>query len=108
MTLLDELVTLKNQGEDTCSCTRKYMVLVKWIEILENYLSANYDNGQPVDPAPTECLTDDQINELVAKMKVMRGSNRYTPDDWLLSTAFWSDLGFFRDSATWWDALPIV
>lgn len=108
MDLLAELVAFKNQGEDTCSCTRKYIVLVKWIEILEGYLAANYDNGQPIDPAPTLCLTDDQINALVAKMKVMRGNNSYTPDDWLLSTGFWNDLGFFRDSATWNDQVPIV
>lgn len=108
MDLLAELVAFKNQGEDTCSCTRKYIVLVKWIEILEEYLAANYDNGQPIDPAPTLCLTDDQINALVAKMKVLRGGNSYTQDDWLLSTGFWSDLGFFRDSATWNDQVPIV
>lgn len=108
MDLLAELVAKKNQGEDTCSCTRKYIVLVKWIEILEEYLAANYDNGQPISPTPTLCLTDDQINALVAKMKVLRGGNSYTQNDWLLSTAFWNDLGFWRNSSTWNDQVPIV
>lgn len=109
MDLLAELVTKKNQGEDTCSCTRKYIVLIKWIEVLEGYLSANYDNGQPVDPPTTLCLTDDQINALVAKMKVMRGNNKYTQSEWLLSSGFWDDLGFWIDSGNFWnDTVPIV
>ena len=109
MDLLAELVAKKNQGEDTCSCTRKYIVLIKWIEILENYLLLNYDNGQPIDPAPTLCLTDDQINALVAKMKVLRGNNRYAPSDWVIASGFWSDLGFWFDAGnTWHDQVPIV
>lgn len=108
MDLLDELVALKSQGEDTCSCTRKYIVLIRWIEILERYLLLNYEDGQPIDPAPTLCLTDNEVNELVAKLRLMRGGNAYIQGDWLLITGFWSDAGFWRDSATWNDTVPIV
>jgi hypothetical protein len=108
--LLAELVALKNQGEDVCSCERKYIVLIAWIDILERYLLANYEDGQPVDPAPTECLTADQVNELVAKMKILRDGNRYAVDsDWVFVEGYWSDLGFWRDANnTWNDQVPIV
>lgn len=108
MDLLNELVQKKSQGEDVCSCEQKYIVLIKWIEIAENYLSENYEDFQPITDPSVTCFTEDEISELIAKMKVMRGNNSYQASDWLISTGFWSDLGFWRDSATWNDVVPIV
>ncbi len=108
MDLLSELVTKQSQGEDVCVLQKQYIVLVKWIEILEAYLSENFDsNGTITDPAVV-CLTADEIEALIAKMQVARGSNRYTQSPWLISTGVWNDLGKWIDGETWFDNVPIV
>lgn len=108
MDLLSELVTKQSHGEDVCVLQKQYIVFVKWIEILEAYLSENFDsNGTITDPAVV-CLTADEIEALIAKMKVARGSNRYTQSPWLISTGVWNDLGKWLDGETWFDNVPIV
>jgi len=108
MDLLSELVTKQGQGEDVCVLQKQYIVFVKWIEILEAYLSENFDsNGTIADPEVV-CLTADEIEALIAKMKVARGGNRYTQSPWLISTGAWNDLGKWLDGETWFDNVPIV
>jgi len=108
MDLLSELVTKQSQGEDVCVLQKQYIVFVKWIEILEAYLSENFDsNGTIADPAVV-CLTADEIEALIAKMKVARGSNRYTQSSWVIATGFWNDLGKWDDGEIWYDNVPIV
>jgi len=108
MDLLSELVTKRNQGEDICSLERKYLIFIKWIEILEDYLLENYDeNGDIAEPSVV-CLSADEISALMVKLKVMRGNNQYAHDPWLLATSFWRDAGFWKDGETWHDFIPIV
>ena len=108
MDLMAELIQKTNQGEDICSCQRKYIVLLKWIEIAESYLSENYSDYQPISDPSVVCLTEDEMSELIAKMKILRGGNSYPVDDWILASGFWSDLGHWSDGATWNDTVPIV
>jgi len=108
MDLLSELVTKQSQGEDVCVLQKQYIVFVKWIEILEAYLSENFDsNGTITDPAVV-CLTADEIEALIAKMKVARGGNRYTIPPSLILAGIWNDLLRWDDSETWYDEIPIT
>lgn len=108
MDLLDELINSKSQGENYCALENKYIMYLQWIRILEDYLAQNFDSNGTITDPDVVCLTADQINALIAKMDVVRGGNRYTQDDWLLVTAFWNDLGFWRDSSFFNDQVPIV
>jgi len=107
--LLNELVTKKNNGEDVCALENKYIVFINWIEILEQYLLENFSEGQRIAEPAVDCLTDDEITELMAKMKIMRGNNRYQDTGWVIDyLGNWTDLGRWDDSNTWQDNVPIV
>jgi len=106
--LLDELVTKQGQGEDVCVLQKQYIVFIKWIEILEAYLSENFDSNGTITDPEVVCLTADEIEALIAKMKVARGGNRYTPSPWVIATGYWNDLGKWIDGETWFDNVPIV
>jgi len=106
--LLDELVTKQGQGEDVCVLQKQYIVFIKWIEILEAYLSENFDsNGTITDPTVV-CLTADEIEALIAKMKVARGGNVYTVPPSLILAGYWNDLLRWDDSFYWFDEIPIT
>lgn len=106
--LLDELVTKQSQGEDVCVLRKQYIVFIKWIEILEAYLSENFDSNGTITDPEVVCLTADEIEALIAKMKVASGGNVYTPSSWVIAAGYWNDLGKWIDGETWFDNVPIV
>ncbi len=108
---LDELLTsLNNQtanGEDTVLCRNQFILLSMWVDIMDRYLIEHYDNAGNITP-DFDCLTQTQILELVAKVKVMLGSFTHNSDsDWILANGTWVDSNFWRDSAFWIDS-PII
>jgi len=106
--LLDELVTKQSQGEDVCVLQKQYIVFIKWIEILEAYLSENFDSNGTITDPEVVCLTADEIEALIAKMKVARGGNRYTVPPSLILAGYWNDLLRWDDSYQWFDEVPIT
>lgn len=106
-TLLVKLNAQTSNGEDTETCQNQFILLCKWISILEVYLDTHYDQNGDITP-DTECLTETQILELVAKVKVMLGSFKQPVLDWILSTGFWDDSAKWVDSATWFDTPSLI
>ncbi len=106
-TLVTKLTNLAANGEDTTSCKYQFILLCKWIEIMDSYLAEHYDNAGNITP-DFDCLTEAQILELVSKVQVMLGSFRYISNsDWILANGTWVDGNFWRDSASWIDS-PII
>lgn len=107
--LLDSISLQESLGEDCTDLKQNFILIEKWISISQDYLINNFDGNGNIIPATFACLTQTQIEELIAKMNLMVGCN--TPpagSDWLLATGFWNDLGFWRDSAIWYDVLPFT
>ncbi len=105
--LLNKLTTQTANGENIEQCRNQFILLCKWIEILDDYYETHYDTSGDITP-DFDCLTLEQILELVASVKVMLGSFKYlNPSDWILATGVWVDGSFWRDSAFWIDS-PIV
>lgn len=105
--LLTDLVAKQSYGEDVCELENKFILIGKWIEMLQGYYDANYDSsGNTITPAYT-CLTQVQIEELIAKLKIAIGNNKY-PLAWN-SLGLWMDYPFFwDDNDTWYDTLPLT
>lgn len=106
-TLLVKLNAQKSNGENIETCQNQFILLCKWIDILQVYLDTHYDQNGDIVP-DTECLTETQILELVAKVKVMLGSFKQPVTDWILTTGFWNDSAKWVDSATWFDSPSLI
>lgn len=105
--LLNKLTTMSANGEDISVCKSQFILLTKWIEIMDSYTAENYDTEGNITPT-VECLTQQQMLELVAKVKVMLGTFVHIANsDWILANGTWVDGNFWRDSAFWIDS-PII
>jgi len=107
--LNNNIVAQELKGGDCDLLKQKVTILVKWIAILQDYLDKNFDNNGNLVPATFECLTADQVAELVAKTNLMVGGNTQPSlGEWLLADGFWNDAGRWVDSAVWNDEVPII
>lgn len=105
-TLLTEIGLRQTYGEDLVVIKNRFIILGKWIEILQDYYDNNFDANGIIDPIET-CLTQVEIEELMSKTKVMIGNNRYTLESWILSYAVWYDQNRWEDSEQWQDFPPL-
>lgn len=107
--LVDTIAELSDYGEDCTQEDLKLIVLTKWITILQDYLDNNFDNNGNLVPATIECLTQDQISDLMAKLNLLI-CNTKAPSlgDWILSDGYWNDSGVWDDAEYWNDTLPII
>ena len=53
---------------------KKFMLLVEWISIMEDYYCANYDESKSKITPALECLTESQALQLLAKIKELIAS----------------------------------
>ena len=106
---LSTIVTQESYGEDCTILRRNFILMNKWVEILQDYLDNNFDQNGNLTTPTFECLTADQISDLISKVNLLAGCDTQPiTSDWLLATGFWNDQGFWRDTATWNDTLPII
>lgn len=107
--LVDTISELSDYGEDCTNEDLKLIVLNKWITILQDYLDNNFDNNGNLIPATFECLTQDQVSDLMAKLNLLI-CNTKAPllGDWILSDGYWNDSGVWDDTGYWNDTLPII
>lgn len=106
-TLLSSLLTAERQGEDTCVLENKYIVLGEWIRILENYYTTAFnEEGEPITPDYV-CLTQEQAIQLLAKLKLARGNNKY-PVPTMFELGIWLDgSGYWDDGLDWLDEINV-
>lgn len=68
----ENFINREKAGEDVECCEMKLILLVKWIGISESYYCQNFSvNGNITPDLP--CLTLAQMQELLAKIKVLIG-----------------------------------
>jgi hypothetical protein len=107
--LVDTIAELSGFGEDCTNEDLKLIVLNKWITILQDYLDNNFDNNGNLVPATIECLTQDEISDLMAKLNLLICNTKApSPSPWLLATGFWNDSGKWVDTERWYDTIPIT
>ena len=103
-TLLTQINTDITFGQDVCELENKYIILGQWIRILQNYYDNNFDEeGTSITPAFT-CLSQDQIIELMSKLKLAQGNNKY-PITSIFQLGIWFEAGgfYWNDLETWFD-----
>lgn len=105
--LLNKIILQQNYGEDVIKQQNQFIILGEWIRILQNYLDNNFDVNGNIIPIET-CLTIDQIQDLMSKVNIMIGNNRYTLPRWILAYAFWNDGGVWDDTAQFNDYVPLI
>lgn len=67
------LISKEQYAESTKCCEKKLMLLVTWIEILESYYCENFDASYGTITPDFECLTADEAQELLSKLKILIG-----------------------------------
>lgn len=107
--VLNNIIAMRNNGDDISELQFKFITYNAWITILQGYLDDNFDENGNIVPPLTDCLTQDQIALIMSKLIAVfgRGISLVT-DDWLLKDYVWDDDGFWRDTATWNDVKPII
>lgn len=61
-------------GDNITCCEKKFMLLIQWIGIMEDYYCNNYDTETQSQITPDyPCLTATQAEQLLSKMKVLIG-----------------------------------
>lgn len=99
--------SMNENGEDTRVIQNKFILLNKWIEILQFYYDNNFGENGVVTPIE-ECLTEKQVEDLISKVKSLIGNNRYSLAQWLLSYGFFRDGGIWVDQGEVWLDYPIM
>lgn len=57
---------------DNIECDeKKFMLLIQWIIIMEEYYCQNFNNGSIIALPPITCLAADEAQELLSKIKVL-------------------------------------
>jgi hypothetical protein len=65
-----ELVNREKYGDDIVCCEKKMFLMQIWIRVAEEYNCQNFDDNGNIT-ADYACLTQDQIIELLGKMKTL-------------------------------------
>lgn len=105
--VLEDIIAKKSYGEDVCELENKFILLGKWIEMLQGYYDANYDSSGNTITPDFVCLTQVQIEELIAKLKIAIGNNKYPMN--FASLGLWMDYPYFWDDAAQWsDLIPLT
>ena len=108
-TLLSQLVAQQKLGEDICELEDKYIILIKWIQILQNYYNYNFDSAADNIVSVYPCITQVQIEELMAKLKIAIGNNKYPLTNIFQLGIWFEELGFYwDDNLTWYDTPPLA
>lgn len=103
--MIAKIIELEANGNDVRTARRQFVIFMKWIEILDDYLNYNYDeNGVIAEPDYT-CITADQAQSIVAKLKITIDCKKFILSDWILAYGVWNDRGRWRDEETWNDAV---
>lgn len=108
-TLLVNIETKRNQGEDVCELEWKYILLGEWIRILQDFYDNNFDTeGQIVTP-DYETITLAEAQNIMANLKIAQGGNKY-PLLNMFQLGQWNDaLGFvWDDGLTWYDEVELT
>jgi len=108
-TLMNQIVSQKDIGEDVCELESKFILLRTWINILQQYYDTSFaEDGSTITPA-YPCLTAAQAEDLVAKLKIAVGNNHYPITSIFALGLWWEEYGFlWNDSDTWYDSPNLV
>ena len=98
--LLNTINSMEGTGEDISCVQTKFITLTQWIIILQEYYDNNFDTSGNV-VSVNSCLTLTQILDLLTKLSVMIGDNKYKPASWLLFYGYWDNQGRWENSAVW-------
>jgi hypothetical protein len=107
-TLVNEIIDYASIGEDVCELEWKFILLGEWIRILQDFYDNNFTTeGEIVEP-PYQTITLAQAEELMAKLKLAIGTNKYPIN--MFSLGIWSDDLIFawNDLDTWYDTPPLI
>lgn len=103
--MITKIIELEYNGNDVKNSRKKFVIFMEWIKLLEDYLNYNFDeNGVIAEPDYT-CLTADQAQSIVAKLKITIDCKKYVLADWILAYGVWNDAGRWRDDAVWQDSV---
>ena len=69
-----QLSDRQNNGDNIECDERKFMLLIQWISIMEEYYCQNYDtNNSIIAELDYACLTASEAQALLAKIKLLIG-----------------------------------
>lgn len=103
--MIAKIIELEANGNDVKVARTKFVIFMKWIKLLDDYLNYNYDENGVIAEPDYECLTADQAQSLVAKLKITIDCKKYVLADWILANGTWTDTGRWRDSEVWNDSV---
>ena len=66
--MASDFVKQEKAGDDISCCSKKMRLLVRWVEILEDFNCYFYDTSLT---DPYQCLTESEAMELVGKAKLL-------------------------------------
>lgn len=106
-TLCDQIASQELIGEDVCKLEWQYILLGQWIRVLQKFYDNNFDeSGEIITPA-YQTITLEQAEELMSKLKLAIGNNRY-PIPNIFTLGMWIEsLNFYwNDSDGDWTDIP--
>jgi hypothetical protein len=105
-TLLVNVETKRNQGEDVCELEWKYILLGQWIRVLQDFYDNNFDTeGQIVTP-DYETITLAEAQNIMANLKIAQGNNKYPLLNMFQLGIWWEAANFIWDDGLTFYEVP--